>query len=241
MATSLDHASILKQLAEGVFTLEGQFVRGSNYTFLGQLESDSGQMKVVYKPTRGEIPLWDFPARTLAKREVAAYLTSQFLGWELIPPSLYRKKGLPFGPGMLQFYIEHDPTYHYFKFTPVDRIRLDRIVVFDQLINNGDRKGSHVLAGEDGHLWCIDHGVSFHTEDKLRTVIWDFAGQPISEGILAYLESLISRKAELLLTLKPYLRVSEVNALVRRAAEMVKSKTFRIPGDERRMYPYPPV
>ena len=157
--------------------------------FLGQVQTDTGVMKVVYKPTRGEIPLWDFPARTLAKREVAAYLTSEFMGWELIPPTLYRKKGLSFGPGMLQFYIEHDPNYHFFKFTTEDRARLDRIVVFDLLINNGDRKGSHVLVGEDGHLWCIDHGVSFHTEDKLRTVIWDFAGQPISGDILDTLEN----------------------------------------------------
>ena len=142
---------------------------------------------------------------------------------------------------MLQFYIEHDPTYHFFKFTLEDRSRLDKIVAFDLLINNGDRKGSHVLVGEDGHLWCIDHGVSFHTEDKLRTVIWDFAGQPIPEAILADLDLLASRKPDLLLLLKPYLRVSEINALVRRAAEMVKSKIFRIPGDERRMYPYPPV
>ena len=237
----MDHAAILEQLAQGEFTLEGQFTRGSNYTFLGNIATESGPMKVVYKPTRGEIPLWDFPARTLAKREVAAYLTSRVHGLGIDSPHPVPKKGLPFGPGMLQFYIEHDPNYHVFTFTPKTAPGWIEIVAFDLLINNGDRKGSHVLVGEDGHLWCIDHGVSFHTEDKLRTVIWDFAGQPISGDILDTLENLVSRKPELLLTLKPYLRVSEVNAILRRANEMLQSKTYRIPSDERRMYPYPPV
>lgn len=237
----MDHAAILQVLAEGILTLEGQFVCGSNYTFLGQVETESRLLKVVYKPTQGEIPLWDFPVHTLAKREVAAYLTSQFLGWELVPPTLYRKKNLPLGPGMVQYYIDHDPHYHYFNFSEIDRARQDKVVVFDLLINNADRKGSHVLIGQDDHLWCIDHGVCFHIEDKLRTVIWDFAGQAIAEDILQDLTSFIQQADQINESFKPYLRKSEMNALLRRAKALVEQKIYRIPGDERRMFPYPPV
>lgn len=231
----------LNLLAAGRFTLTGQFVRGSNYTFLGELDSVDGPVKVVYKPTRGEIPLWDFPPGTLGKREVAAYLMSRFLGWDLVPPTLYRKKVLPLGPGMLQVFIEHNPQYHYFNFTDTDKNRLQVVAVFDLLINNADRKGSHVLIGTDNHLWCIDHGVSFHVDDKLRTVIWDFAGQALPDGILADLEGFLSRSEGVHQTLKSCLRKSEINALLRRTQLLLKEKTFSLPTADRRMYPYPPV
>jgi streptogramin lyase len=120
----------------------------------------------------------DFPRASLARREVAAYLVSEALGWRLVPPTVYRKDG-PIGSGSLQLFIEHDPGYHYFTFSDADRQRLHPVAIFDLLINNADRKGSHLLLDPDGHLWLIDHGLCFHREDKLRTVIWDFAGEPI--------------------------------------------------------------
>ncbi len=136
----------------------------------------------MYKPTRGERPLWDFPPASLAGREVAAYLVSEALGWRLVPPTIYRKKG-PLGPGSLQAFVEHDPEYHYFTFNESDRQRLRPVALFDLLINNADRKGSHVLLDEQDHMWLIDHGVCFHVEDKIRTVIWDFAGEPFPDAL----------------------------------------------------------
>jgi hypothetical protein len=112
---------------------------------------------------------------------VAAFLVSEALGWRLVPPTVYRKKG-PWGAGSLQYYIEHDPEYHYFNFTPEDLERLRPVVLFDLLINNADRKGGH-WRGTDGHLWLIDHGVCFHVEEKLRTVIWDFVDEDFPDAL----------------------------------------------------------
>jgi hypothetical protein len=166
MDTNIDILSILQQ---GEITVEGEFVWGSNYTFLARLQYPAGEIKCVYKPTRGERPLWDFPRASLARREVAAYLVSEALGWQLVPATIYRKN-CPFGPGSVQQYIEHDAEYHYFSFGEDDRQRLRPVVLFDLLINNADRKGSHIRAPRWAR-WLIDH--VFHTEDKNRTVIWD--------------------------------------------------------------------
>jgi hypothetical protein len=241
MINGMDEERALNLLAEGELTLEGQFVRGSNYTFLGSIRHEGEETKVVYKPTRGENPLWDFPTGTLAKRETAAYLTSRYLGWNLVPPTLYRRKQLPLGPGMVQLFVEHDPRFHYFNFPDEIRARLKIVAVFDLLINNADRKGSHVLLGMDGRLWCIDHGICFHHEDKLRTVIWDFAGEPIPAELLADLESLTATATEYSLAMKKYLRASEIRAVLARAEGMIQWGAFRTPGTDRRMYPYPPV
>jgi uncharacterized repeat protein (TIGR03843 family) len=237
----MEQADILKIMAEGKLTLQGQFVNSSNYTFFSQMELDSQQLPVVYKPNRGEQPLWDFPTRTLARRETAAYLLSESLGWSLVPLTIYRRKSLPFGPGMVQFFIDHDVNYHYFSFSDQDRARLDVVAVFDLLINNADRKGSHVFLDADQHLWCIDHGICFHPEDKLRTVIWDFAGQTIPEKYLGNLQALINQREAVTEKLSPYLRKSEINALFRRAAGLIQLSIYPYPGTDRRMYPYPPL
>ncbi len=123
------------------------------------------------------------PASSLAKREVAAWMVSQALGWQLVPPTVYRRKG-PFGKGSLQLFIPHDPNRHYFSMTDAEKESLKVVTVFDLLINNADRKGSHILWDESGHLWAIDHGICFHRDYKLRTVIWDFIGQPIPQEFL---------------------------------------------------------
>ena len=110
------------------------------------------------------------------RRKAAAYLVSEALGWRLVPPTVYRQQA-PIGPGSLQLFVEHDPEYHYFNFKEADRQRLRPVALFDLLINNADRKGSHVLLDPNDHLWLIDHGLCFHREDKLRTVIWDFTAR----------------------------------------------------------------
>jgi hypothetical protein len=174
-------------LEQGELELKGQFLLGSNYTFLINIHHEGEEIPAVYKPQRGENPLWDFPEASLAWREVAAYLVSEALGFSFVPLTVLRADG-PFGPGSLQQFIEYDPAYHYFTFSECDRQRLRPVVLFDLLVNNADRKGSHLLIEKDTNkLWLIDHGLCFHAKDKLRTVLWDFAGEPIPEELQAAL------------------------------------------------------
>lgn len=234
---------ILKTLSEGEIAITGEFLWGSNYTFAASVRHSRHSLQAVYKPTRGERPLWDFPRASLAKREVAAYLVSEALGWRLVPPTVYRKDG-PIGPGSLQLYVEHDPEYHYFNFGPADRQRLRPVVLFDLLINNADRKGSHVLLDRENHLWLIDHGICFHREDKLRTVIWDFAGEPIPADLCAAVSRLseqLEPGCDLALRLEAYLSRDEIAALARRALWLVELTRFPGPHPSRRPYPWPPV
>lgn len=244
MVTSTE---ILPILENGSITVRGEFLWGSNYTFLADVVSEDKQIAGVYKPNRGERPLWDFPAATLSRREVAAYLVSEALGWGLVPPTVYREKG-PLGSGSLQFYIDHDPEYHYFNFTDADRERLRPVVLFDLLINNADRKGSHILKDEDGKLWLIDHGVSFHVEDKLRTVIWDFVGEPLPDHLCAGLEQFEASlrpvggsPSDLATQLQVYLSKGEVRALAHRAAALVADGRFPPPDPYRRVFPWPQI
>jgi uncharacterized repeat protein (TIGR03843 family) len=245
MAINTDQAIDL--LKNSKMELEGEFVWGSNYTFLAQLEHEGEKFAAVYKPMRGERPLWDFPSASLARREVAAFVVSEALGWGLVPPTILRDDA-PMGPGSVQLFIEHNPEYHYFNFTETDRQRLRPVVVFDILINNADRKGSHVLKDAEGHLWLIDHGVCFHVEEKLRTVIWDFVGQPVPENLCAdvtqFSQALIHKGEEmtpLAAQLRPLLSVGEIKALKRRADQLVNSGRFPAPDPYRRPFPWPQI
>jgi hypothetical protein len=216
---------------------------GSNYTFLVEVQHTGETLKAVYKPTRGERPLWDFPAATLARREVAAYLVSEALGWRLVPPTVYRRQG-PIGPGSLQLYIDHEPEYHYFNFREEDRQRLRIVALFDSLVNNADRKGSHILVDQQNRLWLIDHGICFHVEDKLRTVIWDFAGERLSEPFCNELRAFrqkLGPPSDLASALKPYLSPEEIQALGGRANRLVVSGQFPNPNPNRRFQPWPPL
>jgi hypothetical protein len=226
-------------LTKGEIELKGQFTRGNNYTFLVNVCHSGSEILAVYKPTRGEQPLWDFPESSLAGREVSAYLVSQALGFAIVPFTLLRDG--PLGPGSLQQYIEHDPNYHYFSFKPAEIERLRRVVLFDLLINNADRKGSHILVQKRTRkLYLIDHGLCFHVEDKLRTVIWNFSGEPIPVDLLAALDSLRANR-DLPVLLTPYLRPEEVAALVQRAEALLATGQFPFPPEDRRAFPFPPV
>jgi uncharacterized repeat protein (TIGR03843 family) len=234
---------ILAALASGQLTILGEFLWGSNYTFQVEVEHEGSALQAVYKPTRGERPLWDFPKASLARREVAAYQVSQILGWRLVPPTVYRRQA-PIGPGSVQLYVEHDPEYHYFNFNELDRQRLRPVALFDLLINNADRKGSHLLVDQDQHLWLIDHGICFHREDKLRTVIWDFAGEPIPVDLCADLSRLcqsLKPGSELVASLRVYLSQEEIAALAARAQQLSTTNQFPNPHPNRRPYPWPPV
>jgi hypothetical protein len=244
MSSLFEKDTILAALQKGEIQLQGQFVNSSNYTFLGMLNHEELHLPVVYKPTRGERPLWDFPPHTLTRREVAAFVVSEALGWELVPPTIYRRRKTPLGPGSLQLYIEHDPEYHYFRFSEADRQRLRPVVLFDLLVNNADRKGGHMIVDKTGHLWLIDHGTCFNEVDKLRTVIWDFAGQEIPAGMLADLERFGRETVEgspLYQELAGLLKPAEVGWIRQRLERLIEIKTFPLPDQLRRSYPWPPV
>ncbi len=234
---------INEYLKQGVFSIEAQFMYGSNYTFFCDLIYQDKKLKTVYKPINGERPLWDFPNETLAGREVAAYLISEAAGWNFVPPTVYRKDG-PEGPGSLQFFIEHDPEVHYFSFTVEDKQRLRPVALFDAMINNTDRKGGHLLIDEKNKLWVIDHGLCFHTDPKLRSVIWDFSEKHINKEekqILHNLNSKLQRNTELYKGLIDFLSKEEIYAMIARIEVLLESNIFPSPSENRYSYPWPPV
>ena len=244
--------TFLTTLEAGSLDMQGEFVWGSNYTFLIDVKYKSKSLQAVYKPTRGERPLWDFPKASLAQREVVAYLVSQALEWDFVPPTVLRDDG-PFGPGSLQLFVEHDPEYHYFNFSETDRQRLRSVVLFDVVVNNADRKGSHILFDPDDQMWLIDHGLCFNVHDKLRTVIWDFAGEPISERYCNELEQLLRKLKPRLASesgthpdplvsmLSPYLTPGEIVALGKRIDQLLSTGIYPDPDPNRRHYPWPPA
>lgn len=221
----------------GDLELKGQFMLGSNYTFLADVHYQGTTYPAVYKPTRGEQPLWDFEESTLALREVAAYIVSESLGFHIVPFTTLRDDG-PHGAGSLQQFIEYDSNYHYFNFSPEDKLLLKPVVLFDLLVNNADRKGGHVFFEDGTHkLFAIDHGICFHEDDKLRTVLWDFGGQKIPDDLLTRL--LLSSK--LLTDLEPYLSPNEITALCLRAESIIHRGVFPRQPRDRRAVPWPPL
>ena len=150
---------------------------GSNYTFLATLRLCYREGFAIYKPKDGEVPLWDFPPGTLYKRECAAYLLSEILGWDFIPLTIIREG--PYGIGSVQQFVEHDPKQNYYTLNEANGDALRMIACFDLVANNTDRKAGHIIEGLDGKLWGIDQALTFHADTKIRTVIWDFCGEPI--------------------------------------------------------------
>ena len=224
-------------LTRGDLEIKGQFMLGSNYTFLVDVHYQDATYPAVYKPSRGEQPLWDFPSHTLAQREVAAYLVSECLGFHFVPFTTLRKDG-PHGAGSLQQYIEYDPEYHYFNFTNEDKELLKPVVLFDLLCNNADRKGGHVFFEESTHkLFAIDHGICFHEDNKLRTVLWDFGGQKIPDDLL----SRLSLDPGLLADLEGYLSPRELSAFLARAESIIKRGIFPRQPRDRYSVPWPPL
>ncbi len=230
-------SNIQTALQHGDYEITGQFTLGSNYTFLVVVHHQGREYHAVYKPMRGEQPLWDFPENSLAGREVAAYLVSEYLGFHIVPFTTLRNEG-PYGAGSLQQLIDYYPEYHYFNFTEADKQLLKPVVLFDALCNNADRKGGHVLFEKGTHrLYAIDHGICFHEENKLRTVLWDFAGQRIPEDLLAPLSEIKG----LLPSLESYLSSRERSALCARAESILKKGVFPRQPRDRRALPWPPL
>jgi hypothetical protein len=177
--------------------LKGLFRRSSNYTFLVELCDETGgatPLMAVYKPAEGESPLWDFPTGTLYRREVAAYLLARQLGWPRVPPTVVRDDA-PHGVGAMQMFVVAEPDRHYLVSNAEPAETWIEVALFDVLTNNADRKSGHCLTDADGAVWVIDHGLTFHADPKLRTVIWDFAGHPVPPRLRADLERAVESLA----------------------------------------------
>ncbi len=230
-----DPATALDVLSRGEVTMKGRMPRSSNATFLVELALDDATALAVYKPERGERPLWDFPPG-LYRREIAAYLLSEALGWGLVPPTAPREG--PLGEGSLQLFVPADFRQHYFTLLEAAEHRetLQRICLFDLVANNADRKSGHCLLVPDDRIYAIDNGLTFHAEPKLRTVIWDFGEEPIAPALLEDLRRVVSD--DLPPALAALLDANEQRALKRRARGLLR--TGRYPVDKSGLrYPWP--
>lgn len=248
-------------LTGGELRLHGRVMSASNATFV----ADLGGRRVVYKPVSGERPLWDFPDGTLAGREVATYLVSEALGWDVVPGTALREG--PLGPGMVQWWQEPDPAQDPVDVVSAGRVpddvlavfegvdALDRPVVlvhedtaplrrmalFDVVVNNADRKGGHVLPMAGGHRYGVDHGLTLHVEPKLRTVLWGWAGQPVPDHDLADLAALLTRlEGDLGERLRELVTAPEVRSLAARCERIVAEARMPTPGDRWPTIPWPP-
>ena len=234
---------VLALLTDGDLKVRGQLPWSSNATFLATVSDGQHQANAVYKPERGETPLWDFAPGTLCLREMAAFVVCQALGWQVVPPTVLRDG--PYGRGVVQAFIPHDPEQHYLALEDPDPATARRIAAFDVIANNADRKAGHVLLADDGALWAIDHGLCFSAEPKLRTVIWDFAGEPLPaelrSDLIALANELSDPDSELRATLTPLLTGDEVDALLDRVRDLLASGSFPAADPHRRSIPWPPV
>ncbi|MDQ6754696.1 MAG: SCO1664 family protein [Actinomycetota bacterium] len=228
----------LTLLVEGRIKLLGSILRSSNATFLVQVSCGDDSARAVYKPEAGERPLSDFEPG-LYRRERAAYLLSECLEWGLVPPTVIRGDS-PLGVGSLQWLVECDLHEHYFTLygdSPETHRALAQIALFDCVANNADRKSGHVLHGHDGRVWSIDHGLCFAADFKLRTVIWDFAGEPIPRGLLEDIAPLATAVPP---DIAELLDDAEVTALQRRVQRLLRDGV--LPVDRTGMrYPWPLV
>lgn len=225
-------------LLEGELELKGRMPWSSNATFLVEACREGETCAGVYKPGRGERPLWDFPGG-LYKREVAAYELAAWLGWDIIPLTILRDEG-PLGEGSVQRFVDADFAQHYFTIQENEVLwpAFQRLCVFDILANNTDRKSGHVLIDGDDHVWGIDNGLSFHQEFKLRTVIWEWGGDPIPDDLLADVAALVDRG--LPPAFSTLLDTFERDAVLTRARAVLAERHFPT-DDTGRRYPWPLV
>ncbi|MBW7883797.1 MAG: SCO1664 family protein [Caldilineaceae bacterium] len=245
MAIPLTEDKVLEVLQHGDIEERGLLPYSSNHSFLVVASYGDLTLPAVYKPQRGEAPLWDFEWGTLCKRETAAYLISQGLGWHLVPPTVLRDGAR--GLGSVQFFIDHDTEAHYFtasedaRYAPAFR----QLALFDFVINNADRKSGHCLIGTDERVWAIDHGICFHVDYKLRTVIWEYSCEPIEEPLLENLTALrdilADRRCELTQQLSQLVSPSELRAVQKRLDHLLRNGAYPAPIPHRRNYPWPPI
>ena len=236
---TIDVAEALELLRTGRMSIEGRLVDASNTTLYCSLAGAGVTAACVYKPVRGERPLWDFPDGTLAEREVAAYVVSTALGWNVVPPTVLRDG--PYGEGMVQLWMDGDETVDLTRLVRDDLPPLRRMVLFDAIVNNADRKGGHLIPMPGGHVYGVDHGVSFHQQDKLRTVLWSWAGDPLPDDAVdalsefrALLEGQLDDALSALLTRR------EVAAVRRRVDRLLSRRVYPEPSGDWPAIPWPP-
>jgi uncharacterized repeat protein (TIGR03843 family) len=237
MRTEADTRALLER---GEMRVRRLLSGASNFTFLAEVTDGGRGLPVVYKPRAGETPLWDFPDGTLSNREVGASVVADALGWPNVPPTVLRDG--PHGPGSVQLFVRTDPGEHYFTLRERYPDVFRAVAAFDAVAGNGDRKGGHCLLGSDGMVWVVDHGLCFNTRPVLRTVIWDFAGEPVPAGLVADLRRVERelRGGSLRAALVPLLDAAEVDATADRAGDLARAGVFPSPGPGRSV-PWPPV
>jgi len=226
-------------LAQGSVKVEGRLVDASNATLFTELELSGETIRAIYKPISGERPLWDFQSGTLAFRERAAYLISEAMGFDLVPLTILRDG--PFGEGAFQLWIDIDESVDLALYFREDNEYLRKVALFDAVINNTDRKIGHLLPTESGHLYVCDHGVTFHDEDKLRTVLWQWSGDALSSDEIDTLLSLrVKIKEGAIEELSRLLNAVEIEALLIRLDRLISESAFPQPSPEWPAVPWPP-
>ena len=234
-----DDAEALHLLRTGEIDLEGRMLDASNVTLVGTIRSGDVGGECVYKPVAGERPLWDFPDGTLAGREISAFLVSEATGWGVVPPTVLREG--PFGPGMVQLWIDGDEEIDLAEYVRRDDPALRRMAVFDAVVNNADRKGGHIIPMPDGHAYGVDHGICFSVEPKLRTLLWRWAGRPIPLAALEVLERLAEDlRGDLGEELHEHLTRREVRRTSQRVADLLRTKLHPEPSGDWPALPWPP-
>jgi uncharacterized repeat protein (TIGR03843 family) len=232
----------LELLERGTLEVEGRLVDASNATLYCTIRGGGAEAACVYKPVAGERPLWDFPTGTLAGREVAAYSVSKAAGWHIVPPTVMRDG--PFGPGMVQLWIDLDPEVDLIALARrSDHLGLRQMAVFDAVVNNADRKIGHLLPVADGHLYGCDHGVCFAEDYKLRTVLWQWRGKTLPRHSVEALRRLADDLAGGWLAgeLSKHLTRAEVTATRVRIDKLLKHRVHPYPSEDWPAVPWPPV
>ncbi|HEY7046076.1 MAG TPA: SCO1664 family protein [Jatrophihabitantaceae bacterium] len=240
-AVELPADEALELLREGELAVEGRLVEASNATLYCSVRRGDLVAACVYKPVTGERPLWDFPDGSLAERELAAHEVSVATGWCIVPPTVYRDG--PYGPGMVQLWIDADETVDIVALVRrSNSAQLRRIAVFDAVINNADRKGGHLLPIRSGHIYGVDHGVTFNVDPKLRTLLWQWAGEPLTDEAVDVLSSLRAQiEGPLGDRLHELLTTREVRRTVRRIEHLLRERCHPWPDEDRPAIPWPPI
>ena len=231
-------SKIIEHLLAGTLEVTGRLVDASNATLYGECTFSDEKMAVIYKPIAGERPLWDFPDGNLAHREYASYLISEYSGWKVVPPTVLREG--PFGLGMVQQWIDIDESIDLALYYREDNENLRRMALFDAVINNTDRKIGHLLPVVDGSLLGCDHGVTFHEENKLRTVIWQFAERELTAEEIHALGELVTRLHTESEVLRGLITEIEFSALIARIEGLMESGKFPSPSEDWPAVPWPP-